>query len=242
MTEINLELPRSALATHVLLAGLAAIGLMTLFPPGGRAQATVVLPVLTVFLALGTIVVWRRSIGRAGHVGDSTIHHQDTGVATALAGQQALAREFAAAQRGRTLTVALFRIEELGRHRALYGPVVAAQLVRKAGRMLGRNRRAMHVVAEVEDQPDTFLAILAGVDREGAAIYATRVRRQLMSMTGVPEAPDIGVGVAAFDMSMDSPKDLLRRASIGLRKGAANGRVVVVGDVAAETAGAARYF
>ena len=241
MTTIDLELPRRTLATHVLLAGLAAIGLMTMFPPGGRTQATVVMPVLTVVLALATIIAWRRSMERVTEIGDGTLHHPATGVATTLGGRQALAREFAAAQRGRPLAVVLFRIEELGRHRAQYGPVVADQLVRKAGRVLGRNRRAMHVVAEHDDQPGTFLAILAGVDREGAAIYATRVRRQLMSLTGVPEAPAIAVGVAVFDMSMESPRDLLGRAAIGLRKGADNGRVVVMGDAAATT-GASRYF
>ena len=158
-------------------------------------------------------------------------------------GKQALKREFAAAQRGRVLTVVLIRIEGLTAYRRQHGKVVTAQLVRRIGRVLSRNRRGMHVVAE-HTEPGTFISILSGIDRRGAAIYATRMRRGLLQLKGLPSPSGIGVGVAEFDMSMESPDDIVRRAAIGLRRGATTGgRVVVVGENnGPEAAGAARYF
>ena len=245
MNPIDLELPRRALVLHVLLAGLAAVGLMFLFPPsGGRDQAALVLPALTVLLALGTIIAVHRLVDEARDEGRSaTITDPDTGVATAQAGEEALRREFNAAQRGRRLTVVLFRVEDLGRYRAVHGRVLADQLLRNVGRTLARNRRGMHVVAERPDEPGTFISILAGVDVDGASVYAKRVQRQLLQLGGHPEPAGISVGVAPFDLTMESPDDLLRRAAFAMRKGAGSGRVVAVGQLAgSEGGGASRYF
>lgn len=238
MSQIKLDLPRRAglprgtIAMQAAVAGLAAVGLISLFPPsGGRDQAMLVLPMLAALLALGTLVGTRNTVDRARReAGSATITDPETGLATAVAGKHMLEREFSAAQRGRTLTIALIRVDEMAGYRVQHGDVVADQLLRKVGRILARNRRGMHVAAHYPGEPGTYLAVLSGVGPDGAATYATRVRRELLRTTGLPRPAGVSVGVAAFDMSMESSRDLVRRASLAMRKGAAvGGKVVVVG-------------
>ena len=135
----------------------------------------------------------------------------------------------AAAQRGRPLTLVLTRIERLPRYRAQHGRAAGDQLLRQSGRTLARHRRGMHLAARYADEESTFLSILSGVDRQGAAIYATRVRRDLLRPRGVPNPAAVSVGIASFDLA--TAADLLGQAEYALRRAAAaGGKVVVVGE------------
>ena len=144
--------------------------------------------------------------------------------------REALVREFAAAQRGRPLTVALVRLEGLPRYRAQHGGPVADQLVRVAARTLVRHRRGMHIAA-AHAREGMFLAVLSGSDLQGAGVYAARLRADLMQPKALPPFDGVSIGIAAFDVSMESPGDLIRRAMYALEKGAeAGGKVMVVGQ------------
>lgn len=232
------DLPRSAVAMHLIVAGLAAVGMLSIVPPsGGRGQAVVVVPILTVLLAVVLVLRTRETVNQARAEAESaTTTDPVTGVANAGTGEEVLRMEFAAAQRdqGRPLTIVLIRIEELARYRSTHGDVVTSRLLREAGLVLGQHRRGMHMTARSAKEPGTFVSILSGVDREGATIYATRVRRDLMRIRGLPRPVGISVGIAAHDMTMASARDLVRKAAFALKKGAAaGGKVVVVGGTAA---------
>lgn len=236
MSQINLELPRDTILVQVAVAGLAAVGMTTLVPAsGGREQAMLVVPILAVLLAIVLVLRTRQTVDQAREeAGYAASTDPLTGIATSTSGQQTLEMEFAAAQRGRPLTVVLIRVEQLGRYRAEHGAAVADQLMRDAGRVLNRHRRGMHLAARHAGDPATFLSILSGSDRRGATVYATRVRRELLRLSGLPRPVAVSVGIASFDMSMTSPRDLVRQAAFALKKGAAaGGRVVVVGNSSA---------
>lgn len=218
---------------NVGVAALAAVGLTSLVPAsGGRAQAMLVLPVLTLLLAMALLGRTRNTLRRVRQEaasGATTDPH--TGAATASVGERVLALEFAAAQRGRPLTIVLTRIERLSRYRAEHGASAADQLLRHAGRTLQRHRRGMHLAARYEGDEAMFLSILSGSDRDGAAVYATRVRREMLRHPGLPEPAGVSVGIASFDMSMASAGELVRQAAFALDKAAAaGGKVVVVGS------------
>lgn len=227
---INVDLPRRVIVMNICIATIAALGLTTL--AGGEGQAAVAaVPVLTALFTVG-LVQWTQHAELQTRPGAGGVTTDPlTGLAVASVGEEALAREFAAAQRGRPLTVVLVRIEGLKRYRVRHGKTVANQLLRVAGRTLSQHRRGMHLTAMHGAEDGTFLSILSASDREGAAIYAARLRRDLMRIEGLPGHDGVSIGVASFDLSMASPKELVRKAARAVEQGAATGgRVVVVGD------------
>ena len=124
----------------------------------------------------------------------------------------------------------LVRLEGLPRYRAQHGGPVADQLVRVAARTLVRHRRGMHIAA-AHAREGMFLAVLSGSDLQGAGVYAARLRADLMQPKALPPFDGVSIGIAAFDVSMESPGDLIRRAMYALEKGAeAGGKVMVVGQ------------
>lgn len=230
----NLDLPRSAIATYLIVALLAAVGMLTIVPPsGGWEQGLMIAPVLTGLVAVILLIGTRRSVAQARQeAGAATTTDAVTGLATAQTGEEVLRMEFAKVQREpeRALTIALIRIEELERYRARHGDAVTERLLRESGLVMSKHRRGMHMTARSAKEPATFIAILSGVDRNGATVYATRLRRDLLQIRALPRPVGISVGIAAYDMTMASPKDLVRKAAFALKKGAAaGGKVVVVG-------------
>ncbi|MFW5947944.1 MAG: GGDEF domain-containing protein [Gemmatimonadota bacterium] len=230
MKLINVDLPRGALILNVCIAALAAVGITSLI--GGRGQAIFAVPVLTVILTLALLLQTREISAWARRVlaGPTVTRDPLTGVATEEVAEEVLAREFAAAQRGRPLAIVLIRLEGLPRYRVEHGQAVADQLLRVTGRTLAQHRRGMHVAARHGGREGTFISILSGSDRDGAAVYAARLRQELLRLKGLPELSGVSVGIAAFDMSMASPRELVRKAAFALERGAAaGGKVMVVG-------------
>lgn len=213
------------------VAALGAVGITALLPGTGGASAFLMVPILTLLLAVGLLWLMRQTVDRTRReAGGTATTDADTGVATVSVGERVLGLEFAAAQRGRPLTVVLIRLEGLPRYRARHGRAVADHLLRHAGRTLQRHSRGMHLAARHEGDEAAFLAILSGSDREGATVYAARVRRELMRLPGVPEPEGVSVGIASFDQSLESPGALLAKAALALNKGGeGGGKIVVMG-------------
>jgi PleD family two-component response regulator len=102
------------------------------------------------------------------------------------------------------------------------------RLLRLAGRTLGKHRRGMHLTAHHGREEGMYLSILSGMDLDGACVYARKVRRELMSLKGLPEMPKVSVGIVAYDMSMNSPRDLIEQAERALVKATDNGSKILV--------------
>lgn len=228
----NSGLPLELVAANTAVAGLAAFGLLFMAPiPVNREISAVLVPVLAVLLAITLVKGGERFIERVRD--DAYLNatsDPDTGLTTLAAARDILALEFAAAQRGRPLTVVLFRIEDLAGYGARHGRAVGEQLLRSAGRLIQKRRRRMHVSAHYRID-GTYLTILSGSHPKGASVYARRLRKDLLRMPGVPAPSAVSAAVVPFDLSMRTPGDLLSQTERALRTaGHAGGKVVVVGQ------------
>ncbi len=221
------------LASYTAVAALAAVGMVSMLPlPADSGLPTVGVAILTPLVAAGLVLVGHRAITEARDAAlRNTATNSETGLATPFAAERMLATEFAAAQRGRPLTVVLIRIEQYPLYAAKHGRAVGKQLQRLAGRSLAKSRRGMHLTAHHGRDGVTFLSILSSMDVAGASIYAKRVRRDLMGLTGVPRPQGVSIGIVPYDVSMRKPEQLIKQAERAVRKGTeAGGRIVVVGE------------
>lgn len=223
MNILNMDLPRYALVLNVGIAGLAAVGLTLLT----GSDALVGTPLLTALLTLALLATPGKRGHRTRRIDTDATSDPLTGLTSEEIGREALDREFAAAQRGRPLTIALLRLESLPKYRARHGRAVTDQLLRVAGRIIARHRRGMHLTACHNVRDGTFLSVLSGSDRDGAAVYAARLRNDLLRLKGIPPCDGVSIGIASFEMSMASPDDLLGAAAYALEKASEGGGKVM---------------
>jgi diguanylate cyclase (GGDEF)-like protein len=232
MIRHDAALPLALVAFQAAVAGLAALGFLSLVPvattPG---TLVVVVPLLGVSATAGLVMVGEHAAARRRGVAvRHALRHPLTGLVTRDYTEQTLAAEFAAAQRGRGLTVVLFRIEQFPRLAVRHGRPAAERVLRAAGRVLQAHTRGMHTSGHHGPHEGTYVSILSGTAVDGACVFAKRVRRDLMALTGMPEPLVVSAGVIAYDVSMASVKELVDGAEHALVKAAAgNGKIVVLG-------------
>ncbi len=122
-----------------------------------------------------------------------------------------LSREFAAARRGRPLSVVLFDVDRFKEYNDTEGHVAGDQALRAVAHVLGEETRAMNLVARYGG--DEFLAVLSDTDRVGAIQHAMRVHRRVardeeLGSRGIR----LSSGVAVFSDEMERVEDLIRVA------------------------------
>jgi len=131
--------------------------------------------------------------------------------------QMHLAREFAAAQRGRGLSVILFDVDNFRQYNATLGRMAGDEVLRTLAGVLAGETRTMNLVGRY--QGDEFVAILSDTPLEGARLHARRVEERIARHSGLgPHGITVSSGVAAFSDEMESPEDLLRAADHDLRR------------------------
>lgn len=120
-----------------------------------------------------------------------------------------LAKEFAAAERGRSLTVIVFDLDDFKQYNDAAGHQAGDAVLRRFGELLANETRAMNLAARYGG--DEFVCILSDTDREGGAIHAGRV---IHAVRQDPAMGNVGVsaGVASYDEDMESPEALIRKA------------------------------
>lgn len=233
MTRLDADLSPQVLAAMAGTSVFVVLGLLSLAPvPVGGGFRFVAVLVLGTLLLAGMLVGSQQVLTHAKReVLASTAMEPDTGLATPFAAEQALEREFAAAQRGRPLTIALVRIDNFSQYASRHGVAVAKRLARDVGRVLARHRRAMHTAARYGSDVATFLSVMADVDAEGASVYAKKIRRSASAIPGAPEPAVVSVAIASYDLTMSTPAELLEQAERALtRVGEAGGKIIVVGQ------------
>ena len=129
-----------------------------------------------------------------------------------------LQREVAAARRGRNVCVVLFDLDDFKAHNDTLGHVVGDQLLRRFGRLLLGETRAMNLAARYGG--DEFISILTELPREGAELHALRVVDRVRED---PELAKHGVsvsfGIGEFDpATMFEVEDLVRAADAQLHQ------------------------
>ncbi len=138
-----------------------------------------------------------------------------TGLANRRALERDLAREFAAARRGRLLSAVLFDIDGFKRFNDTLGHIAGDQALRTLGGVLLQECRAMNLAARYGG--DEFLALMSDTDSAGAETFAQRTRSCFCQAVAGAGAPlDLTYGIAEYDPSMDTPAQLIAAADRAL--------------------------
>lgn len=124
-------------------------------------------------------------------------------------------KEFAAAQRGGALSIAVFDIDGFKGYNDTRGHSAGDDALRLVGRVLSRNTRAMNLSGRLGG--DEFLSLLPGERAAGAARFAERVRRDLASAElARQERITVSAGVAGYHPALSTTKALLDAADRAL--------------------------
>lgn len=120
-----------------------------------------------------------------------------------------LQKEFAAAQRGRHLTVILFDLDDFKIYNDTEGHQAGDAVLCRFAEILDSQTRAMNLAARYGG--DEFICILSDTDREGGGIHLGRVIDEVLGDTGMGRV-GVSAGLASYDGEMASPDDLIRAA------------------------------
>jgi diguanylate cyclase (GGDEF)-like protein len=132
-----------------------------------------------------------------------------------------LAKEFAAAQRGRPLAVVLFDLDGFKEYNDRYGHAAGDAALRAFVGVLRPRTRRMDLVARYGG--DEFIAVLSGGSLDGGITFADEVRRSLRErLAGHPFT--VSAGVAAHEESMADVDALIAAADRALYQAKAAGR------------------
>ncbi len=151
-----------------------------------------------------------------------------------------LFKEFAAAQRGGTLSVVIFDVDDFKAFNDREGHSAGDEALRTVARVLDHNTRAEDLSGRLAG--DEFLTLLPDEGLQGAWTFARRVRRAAEGARfGRDHRVTVSVGVAGFDPTMAMPKELVDAADRALYAAKRRGgnRVVVNAELGAPDAGPA---
>jgi diguanylate cyclase (GGDEF)-like protein len=139
-----------------------------------------------------------------------------TGLSNRRQLEKDLAREFAAARRGRQLVAVMFDLNGFKRFNDTEGHLMGDEALRRFGAALAAATRAMNMSARYGG--DEFIALLADADPAGTMVFIERVRERFPGPDAEPAFQNLSVaaGFAVYDPSMDSPSDLVAAADQAL--------------------------
>jgi PleD family two-component response regulator len=232
LARLNIAEARVALPFTVLtaaIAGCAAIGvsfLLVLSSPLPPSPTVTVLGLGTLF-SLFLVLVTDRSAAQARTDAEAqAVSDPSSGLLPAPLGRRLLNMAFAAAERGQPLTIVLFSVDGLARHRTVHGQASATRVLRNAGRALGANTRGMHMSSRFNGEA-VFLSILSGVSVEGARTFAERVRKDYSRLVAPGEPTGLSAAVVAYETRYRSADRYLEQAQKALAEASAQGGKVV---------------
>jgi len=128
-----------------------------------------------------------------------------------------IAKEFAAARRGRPLSVALFELEDLVAYNERYGRSAGEEAIRAVALCLDHYTRRMNVTGHLNGS--RWLSILSGESIDGAWVFADHVREEIGShVLSTGEAVTASAGVTSYELWMRDPEELLGSAEQALRR------------------------
>jgi len=177
------------------------------------------------FIALTTVTMILVSLG-AGALSESLLRQRAQALYLAYADPLtglpnrrvlgfALQKFFAAAQRGRPLSLVMLDVDDFREYNERFGHQAGDEALRAIGDILDRNTRLMNVSGRFGG--DEFLAIIPGETEAGATLFASRVR-EAVEATRMPHGGycTLSVGVASYAEWNRRQRDLLDAADEAL--------------------------
>lgn len=191
------------------VVGLAAgVGIWFVVAQTTSFDSWILIPFAAMTVA-GMLLYMLRATLQAGY--QNGVANAQTDVVTRLPSQsvarQFLLREFAAAERGRPLTLVLLSLDNLPRIAGTKGTAEANRILLGVGAILKRRTRGMNMSARLDDG-HTFISVLGGVDEIGAHKFVGKVTRDLVSLN----LGDVRIGVCGYEPEMHSMDDLVAKA------------------------------
>jgi diguanylate cyclase (GGDEF)-like protein len=139
-----------------------------------------------------------------------------TGLANRRQLERDLAREFAAARRGRRVVTVIFDLDGFKQYNDRYGHLAGDEALRSFARLLASETRAMNLAARYGG--DEFVVLLSDSDLPGAEIFVDRVCMRFAddTMTYMADRLTVSAGLAAYSADMRAPHDLIAAADADL--------------------------
>jgi diguanylate cyclase (GGDEF)-like protein len=123
--------------------------------------------------------------------------------------QIVLEKEFAAAERGRSLALVMFDLDDFKMYNDVAGHQAGDEVLRRFARILVEETRAMNLAARYGG--DEFICILSDTDEEGGAIHAGRVMRAVRADDLLADM-GVSAGIACYHAGMRSHEELIWKA------------------------------
>jgi diguanylate cyclase (GGDEF)-like protein len=152
-------------------------------------------------------------------------HDEVAGRPAAPCADHFIIREFAAARRGRDVTLVMFGFHRYDEFVESAGPDAAAAALHEFGSVLKRMTRQMNLSARYGWRADAFLSVLSDANAAAAEAFVARVRGAVEACA--VELPEIDAGIAVYQPHLASPEEFVQCAEHALaaaRVRARNGR------------------
>jgi len=208
-----------------LAAGMATLSLTQAVAIWlGEALPDLLLGVVVAYVAISLGIGWLAEIfhREVDEVEDLAFTDILTGLPNRRHARVFLENEFAAAERGRALSLVLFDLDAFKDYNDRHGHQAGDEALRAFAEILSRQTRKMDLSARFGGEE--FLSILASSDSEGAMIFADRVRSALKDRGLGEKSLTVSGGVASYHPSMRSPDELLAAADHALYRAKRDGR------------------
>ena len=126
--------------------------------------------------------------------------------------ERELARDFAAAGRGRELVAVIFDLDNFKEYNDTHGHLAGDEALQAFARSLETETRAMNLAARYGG--DEFVALLGDSDMAGAATFVERVQQRFRTASVALGRREIeaSAGIAEWRPGMQHPDELLREA------------------------------
>jgi GGDEF domain-containing protein len=186
------------------------------------AVAVLTLAILAVTYVQARFDAWSMADAAWSHAGSAEA--DDTGLAAPSQADHFLASEFAAARRGRKVTLVMFGLDGVVHGSNGSGRQDGADVLRAFGCLLSGMTRRMNLTARYGWRSNVFLSVLSGADAEAAAGFVERVREAAAADGGIP---DFTAGIVEYTPDIADPAHFVEKAR-GAMQHARSGRESVV--------------
>lgn len=212
----------TALAMGMVGLTLSNLGAVLMGQPLG--DSLVVLAGIVAFLAVSLGIGFLSDLLHEARARAERLALTDdlTGLANRRHARMVLEREFAAAQRGRPLSVVMFDLDHFKAFNDRHGHRAGDGAVRAFGEALGRGTRQMDLSARYGGEE--FLAILSSSAIDGAHAFAGRVRAAFAAHPGNIDGLTVSAGLASYTPAMHSVDELVAAADQAMYAAKKGGR------------------
>ncbi|NJD10309.1 MAG: GGDEF domain-containing protein [Gemmatimonadetes bacterium] len=214
----------AALSLAAAMAVLSTTQAILVFTGQQLENWTVLLLIVGLFIAvsLGVGLVTELLHRAREEAAELALMDALTGLPNQRYGELFLEKEFEAARRGRALTIVLFDVDRLEQYNRAHGYTAGNEALQTFANVLAVTTRKMNLSARWGG--GRFLSVVSSADIQGATVFTERVRASFLMSQPRYGPMSVSAGMAAYDVGMGTPNELLAAAEHALFLAKAAGR------------------